>query len=82
MVSLTVARYAVFMADLNELDAIKAELERKHPGWWIWYVPAMNGVGWCARPHPGLAEHSPEDLETAIGEAEADWGEARKEPAR
>jgi hypothetical protein len=68
--------------DFQGLDAIKAELERKHPGWWIWYVPAMNSVGWCARPHPGLAEHSPEDLETAISEAEADWGEARKEPAR
>jgi hypothetical protein len=68
--------------DFQGLDQQKAELERTHPGWWIWYVPAMTGVDWCARPHPGLTEHSPEDLQKAISEAEADWGEARKELAR
>jgi hypothetical protein len=50
------------------LDAIKADLEDRFPGWQVWYVPHNNRtVTWCARPHPLLNENSPEDLAQAIG---------------
>ena len=62
------------MVDFGHLDKIRNELEHAHPGWWVWFVPnsADGTVVWCARPHPGLVEHSPEDLEKAIAEVEAE----------
>jgi|HubBroStandDraft_2_1064218.scaffolds.fasta_scaffold683686_2 hypothetical protein len=60
------------MSYLTELDVIKRELEERHPGWQIWFVPKLNrDVTWCARPNPLLNEASPEDLSAAIGQAEA-----------
>jgi hypothetical protein len=59
--------------NFTELDALKAGLEREHPGWRIWYVPGMSRITWCAQPTPTLNEDSPEDLAKAIGETEADW---------
>jgi hypothetical protein len=55
---------------LDELDARKAELQARFPGWQVWYVPGHNRtVTWCARPYPLLNEATPEDLAEAIGQA-------------
>ena len=56
------------MSYLQELDAIKADLEGRFPGWQVWYVPHSTdaGVTWCARPKPILNEASPEHLAEAI----------------
>jgi len=56
---------------LNELDAIKRDLEARFPGWQIWYVPhaTVRAVTWCARPWPLLNEDSPEHLAEAIERA-------------
>jgi hypothetical protein len=60
------------MSFLTEQDQIKHELEERHPGWQVWYVPHNDRtVTWCARPNPLLNEASPEDLSAAIGQAEA-----------
>ena len=57
---------------LGALDREKAELEERHPGWQIWYVPHLDRtVTWCARRNPLLNEASPEDLSAAIEAAEA-----------
>jgi len=57
---------------LTELDRIKDELEKRHPGWQVWYVPHLDRtVTWCARRLPLLNEASPEDLSEAITRAEA-----------
>lgn len=64
---------------LQQLDAIKADLESRYPGWQVWYVPNSTdrGATWCARPHPLLNEASPEYLAQAIEEASI----ARSNPA-
>jgi hypothetical protein len=58
------------MSFLTELDRLKHELEERHPGWQIWFVPKLDRtVTWCARPHPLLNEASPEELSAAIRQA-------------
>jgi hypothetical protein len=58
---------------LEELDERKRQLEEKHPGWHVWYVPhhADRAVTWCAQQIPTLNEDSPEALSEAIERAEA-----------
>jgi hypothetical protein len=65
--------YARHMADyLNELDETKRQLEERHPGWHVWYVPHLDRtVTWCAQPWPLLNEDSSEHLSEAIAQAEA-----------
>lgn len=69
---------------LSVLDEAKAELERDHPGWRIWFVPRTNGpTRWCAHRLPLLAECSPDDLRAAmsdVDEGRADDGAARTFP--
>jgi len=58
---------------LNELDALKAELAARHPGWRIWFVPrALGKVTWCAQREPTLSRDTPEELERAIAAVEAE----------
>jgi hypothetical protein len=60
--------------NFNDLDSQLNKLQNAHPQWHIWLVPkSVGGATWCAKPLPTLNEASPEDLETAIGETEADW---------
>jgi len=60
------------MSYLNELDRIKHELEERHPGWHIWFVPHLNRtVMWCGQRNPVLNEDSPEALSAAIEQVEA-----------
>jgi len=59
--------------NFKTLDEQRDELMSRHPGWQFWYIPKVGGTTWCARPEPGLAEDSPEALEKAIAETEADW---------
>jgi hypothetical protein len=55
---------------LGEMDERKRELEERHPGWQIWYVPHLDRtVTWCGRPWPLLNEDSPEHLSEAIRQA-------------
>jgi hypothetical protein len=55
---------------LTELDETKRQLEEKHPGWHVWYVPHLNrSITWCARREPLLNEDSPESLSEAIEQA-------------
>ena len=57
---------------LTALDREKAELEKRHPGWQVWFVPNLNRtVTWCARRQPQLTAASAEDLSEAIGRTEA-----------
>jgi hypothetical protein len=52
---------------LSELDKLLAELNRKYPGWRLWYVPtAVEGVKWCGHPLPNLACWSPDQLDEEI----------------
>jgi hypothetical protein len=52
------------------LDRIKADLERRFPGWHIWYVPHVGGsVTWCAQPWPLINSGSPEQLAAEIIQA-------------
>ena len=54
----------------EELDGIKAELERKFPGWRIWYTRHHIGApGWSAWPQPALTADSPEGLAAKINAA-------------
>jgi hypothetical protein len=63
---------------LDELDERKRQLEQRHPGWHVWYVPHLDrSVTWCGRANPLLNEDSPEALSAAIEQAEA----ARVPPA-
>lgn len=56
---------------LSVLDEAKAELERDHPGWRIWFVPRTNGpTRWCAHRLPLLAECSPDDLGAAMSDVD------------
>ena len=58
-------------------DEIKAELQQRFAGWQIWYVPALGGTTWCARPWPLISSQSPEHLAAEIvhahTEAAAEW---------
>jgi hypothetical protein len=69
---------------LSVLDEAKAEMERDHPGWRIWFVPRTNGpTRWCAHRLPLLAESSPDDLRSAmsdVDEGRADNGAASTFP--
>jgi len=57
---------------LQQLDATKADLMVRYPGWQVWYVPNSThpGATWCARPHPLLNEASPEYLAQAIEQSD------------
>ena len=55
-----------FVASFAELNAIRAGLEDRFPGWQIWYVPQMGGVTWCAQPWPVVNSLSPEQLAADI----------------
>jgi len=45
----------------------RRELERRFPGWEIWYVPREpDGVTWRARPRMLIGADDPEDLAAAI----------------
>ena len=49
----------------------RRELERRFPGWEIWYVPREpDGVAWRARPRMLIGADNPEDLAAAIRAAE------------
>jgi hypothetical protein len=53
---------------LDAQDERKRQLEQRHPGWQIWYVPlhGQRATTWCGRPWPLLNEDSPEALSAAI----------------
>ena len=59
--------------NFTDLDAVREQLQRAHPGWRVWYVPHTGGITWCAQPTPTLNEASAEDLSKAIRETETDW---------
>ncbi len=67
----------VMASRLQQMDVTRAELAQQFPGWQVWYVPALGGTTWCARPWPLLNCPSPEHLAAAITEAHnaaaADW---------
>ena len=45
----------------------RRELERRFPGWEIWYVPRQpDGATWRARPRMLINADDPEDLAAAI----------------
>ena len=45
----------------------RRELERRFPGWEIWYVPRQpDGATWRARPRLLIDAEDPEDLAAAI----------------
>ena len=45
----------------------RRELERRFPGWEIWYVPREpDSATWCARPQVLIDAGSPEGLAAAI----------------
>jgi hypothetical protein len=45
----------------------RRELERRFPGWEIWYVPReRDGATWRARPRMLISADDPEDLAAAI----------------
>jgi hypothetical protein len=45
----------------------RRELERRFPGWEIWYVPrGPDGATWRARPRMLINAEDPEDLAAAI----------------
>jgi hypothetical protein len=45
----------------------RCELERRFPGWEIWYVPREpDGATWRARPRMLINADDPEDLAAAI----------------
>jgi hypothetical protein len=49
----------------------RRELERRFPGWEIWYVPREpDGATWRARPRMLIDADDPEDLAAAIRAAE------------
>jgi hypothetical protein len=50
------------------LDGERDQLQEKHPGWRVWYVPHVGGITWCAQRLPTLNEDSPEHLSEAIDE--------------
>lgn len=57
---------------LTDADRRKRELEERHPGWNIWYVPHLDRTTtWCAQRNPLLNEDSAEHLSEAIEAAEA-----------
>ncbi|MBV9448967.1 MAG: hypothetical protein JO345_24020 [Streptosporangiaceae bacterium] len=63
---------------LTVYDEMQAELQKKFPGWQIWYVPKLDkSVAWCARPWPVINSDSPEQLEADIAqahtEASSEW---------
>ena len=72
------------MSFLTELDELKRELEERHPGWQVWFVPhSLNRtVTWCARPNPLLNEDSPAHLSEAILAAEGGELAGREVPVR
>jgi hypothetical protein len=52
---------------LDYCDQMKAELQKRFPGWNIWYVPCYGGtVTWCAQPLPVINSDSPEHLAEEI----------------
>ncbi len=66
------------MSVLTQLDEIREELEKRFPGWQVWYVRNLNGsTTWCARPWPLINASSPEqliaDVIQAHTEAAAEW---------
>ncbi|HTV98901.1 MAG TPA: hypothetical protein VMF87_01270 [Streptosporangiaceae bacterium] len=61
------------MPSFKDLDDLRDQLQDKHPGWRVWYVPQAAGITWCAQPTPTLNEASPDDLSKAIRETEDDW---------
>lgn len=76
--------------NLRDLDRIRSELEHKHPGWRIWYVPhsddgRITHAAWCGQKLPQFAEDSPEHLSQSIDEIEQEWRDApriRQDPPR
>jgi hypothetical protein len=64
---------------LSVLDEAKAELERNHPGWRVWYVPRATGdVRWCAQRHPLLNDDSPDHLAESMDEVdEGRWPDGK-----
>ena len=49
----------------------RRELERRFPGWEIWYVPRKpDGATWRARPRMLIHAEDPEDLAAAIRAAD------------
>jgi hypothetical protein len=49
----------------------RCELERRFPGWGIWYVPRQpGGATWRARPRLLINADDPEDLAAAIRAAD------------
>jgi hypothetical protein len=67
------------MSDSNIRDQQREELARRRPGWEVWCVPLyVGGEVWCARPQgcddpdQVLNADSPEHLDEAIAEKEAD----------
>jgi hypothetical protein len=65
-------RDSATMSYLSTLDEQQRELERRFPGWQVWYVPHIDRtITWCARPQPLLNEDSPEALTQAITQVEA-----------
>ncbi len=66
------------MAILTDLDKQLAELQERHPGWRIWFVPHLGGqVVWCGQREPLLNTDSAEHLSAAIRDVEADRREAQ-----
>jgi len=64
---------------MNHFQQTVAQLEREHPAWQCWHVPCYPSPDrWCAQRWDGtgdvLSTTSPDDLEDAIGKAEADDG--------
>ena len=57
----------------------RRELERRFPGWEIWYVPREpDRVAWRARPRVLINADDPEDLAAAIRAAEYRSSEIRR----
>jgi hypothetical protein len=64
---------------LLSLRQQQAQLQTRHPGWEIWYVPlALGGIRWCAR-HRGepdlthvLHAYRPDHLAEYIEDAQAE----------
>ena len=59
------------------MDEALADLQRRFPGWEIWYVPlAIGGATWCARPQgetkPVLNAHRAEYLAEYLSQIEAE----------
>jgi hypothetical protein len=70
------------MSYLEELDQIKAAIQRQHPGWHVWFVPKLNKDGsrsatWCAHPWPLVNAQTPEhliaELRKVHEEADQEW---------